>query len=173
MFGVYLLDKQRPKMKSALTLDQFRSAFHSGGLRSVSLLASGGQFFVTAQPRTGKRVTLATTHGKKFRAFRNPAKAIEVLHAMGAHKVEVDTTAWSPAQATAESRKRPDTAARQRRAHEAAAHDAWFRREVELAVQEADAPHAEWDSQAEVKRQSAIKRAAWRSKSTPVEEAAG
>ncbi len=44
-------------------------------------------------------------------------------------------------------------------------HDAWFRREVELAVQEADAPQAEWDSQEEVKRQSATKRAAWLGKS--------
>ncbi len=43
--------------------------------------------------------------------------------------------------------------------------DAWFRQEVERAVQEADKPNAEWDSQAEVQRQSAIKRAAWRSKS--------
>lgn len=148
-------------MQTALNLDQFRTAFRAGGLRSILLKASGGQFFVTAQPRTGERVTLATTHGNKLRAFRNPAKAIEILHQMGAHKVEIDTSAWSPAQAALEGPKRPDTAARQRRAHQAAAHDAWFRQEVELAVLEADDPHAGWDSQAEVKRQSAIKRAAW------------
>lgn len=148
-------------MKTALNLDQFRTAFRSGGFRSILLTASGGQFFVTAQPRTGKRVTLATTHGNKLRAFRNPAKAIEILHQMGAHKVEVDTTAWSPAQAALVGRKRPDTAERQRRAHQAAAHDAWFRQEVELAVRQADDPYAEWDSAAEVKGLSAAKRAAW------------
>lgn len=158
-------------MKTALNLDQFRSAFRAGGLRSISLKASGGLFLVTAQPRTGKRVTLATTHGNKLRTFRNPAKAIEILHAMGAHKVEVDTSAWSPAQAQVDGRKRPDTAMRQRRIHEAAAHDAWFRHEVEQAVREADNPDAEWNSQEQVKRQSAVHRAAWLSNSSSSEKA--
>jgi hypothetical protein len=126
---------------------------------------------VCVPSRTGERITLATTHGNKLRAFRNPAKAIEILHQMGAHKVEVDTSAWSPVQAELEGRKRPDTAERQRRVHEAAAHDAWFRREVQLAVQEADAPHAEWNSPKEVKHQSALKRAAWLAKSTTAEKA--
>jgi hypothetical protein len=158
-------------MKTVLNLDQFRSTFLAGGLRSISLIASGGQFFITAQPRIGDRITLATTHGNKLRAFRNPAKAIEILHQMGAHIVEVDTSAWSPAQAELEGRKRPDTAERQRRMHEAAAHDAWFRSEVDLAVQAADAPHAEWNSPNEVKGQSTLKRAAWHGKSTAAQKA--
>lgn len=159
-------------MQTTLNLEQFRTAFRAGGLRSVVLKASGSRFFVTAQLRAGPRIKLATTHGKKLRAFRNPAKAIEILHRMGAHKVEIDTSAWSPAQAELESRRRPDTAERQRRAHQAAAHDSWFRGQVELAVQEADDPHAEWDSPAMVKRQSAIKRAAWLGKSGAREKAA-
>src|ERR1035441_8654808 len=44
-------------------------------------------------------------------------------------------------------------------------HDAWFRREVELAVGEADNPQAAWDSQEEVKLKSGTKRAAWLGKS--------
>lgn len=51
---------------------------------------------------------------------------------------------------------------RQRAARE---HDAWFRREVRMAVREADDPKAEWSSQEEVKRKSAAKRAAWRDRS--------
>jgi predicted transcriptional regulator len=51
------------------------------------------------------------------------------------------------------------------RRRDAREHDAWFRREVEAGVQEADAPQAAWDSQETVKRQSATKRAAWRGKS--------
>ena len=148
-------------MKAELNLDQFRTAFLSGGLSSISLRASGGQFFITAQPRTGKRVTLATTHGRKRRAFRNPAKAIEILHAMGARKVEIDTSRWSPEKAGTEGRKRPDASERQRRAHQSAAHDAWFRNEVEQAVREADSEQPQWESQTEVKRQSARKRAIW------------
>jgi hypothetical protein len=158
-------------MKTALSLDQFRSAFLAGGLRSISVMASGGQFFVTALPRKGDRLTLATTHGKRLRAFRNPAKAIEILYRMGAHRVEVDTSAWSPKEAQLEGRKRPDTAERQRRIHQAAAHDAWFRQEVEMAVREADDPDAEWNSQEQVKRQSAVHRAAWLSNSSRSEKA--
>jgi len=157
-------------VETTLNLDQFRTAFRSGGFRSILLTASGGNFFVTAQPRVGKRITLATTHGNKLRAFRNPAKAIEVLHQIGAHRVEIDTSAWSREQAQAEGRKRPDTADRQRRAHQAAAHDAWFRREVQLAVSEADDRQAEWNTQNEVKRRSVTKRAAWLSKSSFLEK---
>lgn len=148
-------------MPSALNLDQFRTAFRSGGLRSVSILASGGEFFVTAEPRTGERVTLATTHGGKLRSFRDAGKAIAILHQIGAHKIEIDTSAWSPGQASLHSRRRPDTALRQRRAHEAAAHDAWFRAEVEQALREANDPRAQWVPQDEVKRRSEAKRAQW------------
>jgi hypothetical protein len=146
---------------SAINLDQFRAAFRSGGLRSVRIRAVGGEFFVTAKPQNGKRITLAVTHGKRHRAFRNPAKAIEVLHRIGAHRIEVDTVEWSPVQARLAAPKRPDTAARQRRAHEAAKHDEWFRLQVEESLREAGRPHSEWDSQAEVKHMSAKKRLAW------------
>ena len=40
-------------------------------------------------------------------------------------------------------------------------HDEWFHRQVELAVREANHPEAEWDSETEVKRQSAMKREIW------------
>ena len=144
---------------STMHLDRFRSALQTGGFRSVGVTASGGLFFVTAQPRNGERVTLATTRGKRARGFRDPGKAIALLHAIGARKVEVDTSEWSPEQAALEGRHRPDTAERQRRAHQAVAHDAWFRSEVEQALHEADDPAAEWMSNEEAKRQSAERRA--------------
>ena len=147
--------------KSTLSLDQFRSAFLAGGLRSISVRAAGGRFLVTALPRTGQPISLATTHGKKLRTFRNPLQAIQVLHEMGARKLEVDTSEWSPEQAKLGGVKRPDTAARQRRAQEAVAHDAWFRREIEAALLEAEDPKAPWDSETEVKRKSAAKQAEW------------
>jgi formylmethanofuran dehydrogenase subunit E len=145
-----------------LNLDEFRATFQSGGFRSVSVVASAGSFFVTAQPRTGKQVTLATTHGKKRRAFRDAGKAIAILHELGARKVEVDTSDWSPNLAGTDAKKRPDTAERQRRAHAAAEHDAWFRAEVEQAIREADAPDAVWISNEEIKLEMAELRKEWR-----------
>lgn len=144
-----------------MTLDQFRSAFQAGGLCSVGVTAQGGVFFVTAEPRNGDRITLATTRGKVARGFRDPGKAISLLHELGARKVEVDMSNWSPEQAAEAARQRPDTAERQRRAHEAAAYDAWFRAEVEQALKEADDPNAEWISNEEVEREAAEREAEW------------
>jgi hypothetical protein len=149
-------------MQELLNLDQFRSAFRSGGLRSVTVRASGGSFLVTAEPRTGEQIVLAKTHGGTRRSFRDPGKAITILHRIGAHKVEVDTSDWSPEIAKAEAPRRPDSAERQRRAHAAAEHDAWFRAEVEQALIEADSPDAVWISNEEVQRESKLRIAEWR-----------
>jgi hypothetical protein len=58
-----------------------------------------------------------------------------------------------------------------RGAHQAVANDAWFRWQVEIAVQEADDPSAQWVSQTEIKRKSAIKRTAWLGESSTTEKA--
>ena len=148
-------------MAETLNLDQFRTAFKSGGLRSVAVRATGGSFVVTAQPRSGSQVVLAKTHGGTHRSFRDPGKAIAILHEIGARKVEVDTSDWSPETAAGEARRRPDTAERQRLAHEAAAYDAWFRAEVEKTIREADEPGAVFFTNEEVKREMAIHRKEW------------
>jgi hypothetical protein len=148
-------------MDTTLNLAEFRGALQSGGLRSVGVTASGGLFFVTAQPRSGGRIVLATTRGKQRRGFRDAGKAIAVLHDMGVRKVEVDTSEWLPEQAALSGPRRPDTALRQRRAHKAIAYDTWFRAQIAQSLKEADAPDAARVSQEHVKRESATRRAAW------------
>lgn len=59
----------------------------------------------------------------------------------------IDATHHSAADAAWHSR--PDTAARMKRAHEAAEHDAWFREQVDQAIKEADNPKTKWVSQAD------------------------
>lgn len=54
---------------------------------------------------------------------------------------------------------RVDTSERMRRAHEAAAHDKWFREEVAQAIKEADDPNTEWVSNEDAKASWAKKRA--------------
>ena len=147
---------------NTMTLGQFRDAFQAGVLRSAGVTASGGQFFVTAEQSGGGRVTLATTRGKTARGFRDPGKAIAMLHEIGARRVEVDTSGWSPEQAAQEARRRPDTAERQRRAHQAAEYDAWFRAEIRQALREADDPGTQWATNEEVELESAEYEAKWR-----------
>jgi hypothetical protein len=57
--------------------------------------------------------------------------------------------------------KRADTSERMRKAHEAAAHDAWFRAQVAHGLQEADDPKTQWVSNEAVKATSAQRRSAW------------
>lgn len=52
-----------------------------------------------------------------------------------------------------------DASERLRRAHEAAAHDKWFRAEVEQAIKEADDPNAQWVSNEDAKKSWAKERA--------------
>jgi hypothetical protein len=56
-------------------------------------------------------------------------------------------------------KSRGDTAARMRRAHDAAAHDKWFRAQVAQGIQEADDPDTQWVSQEEASASWAKKRA--------------
>jgi hypothetical protein len=87
-----------------------------------------------------------------------------MLHAMGARSIEVDTSAWLPDRVGLDTKRRPDTALRQQRAHEAATHDVWFREEVSKSLQEADGSDADWVANNDVKREGAAHRATWLSR---------
>ena len=63
-------------------------------------------------------------------------------------------------------RTRADAAERLRHAHEAAGHDKWFRAQVAEAIKEAEAPDAEWVSDADAK-------AAWKKKRADLVKRAG
>lgn len=56
-------------------------------------------------------------------------------------------------------KSRLDAAERLRLAHEAAGHDKWFRAQVDVAIKEADAPDAQWVSNADAKASWKQKRA--------------
>ena len=56
-------------------------------------------------------------------------------------------------------KSREDASVRLRQAHEAAAHDRWFRAQVEQGLKEADDPNAEWISHEDANASWATKRA--------------
>ena len=127
-------------MSQTLSLDQFRTAFHAGGLVSVAVSASGGVFFITARSREGESLILGTTRDKKRRAFRDAGKAVAVVHKIGARHFEVDTSHWEPERTDDTRVRRPDAAERQHQAQQARSHDAWFRRQVQAALDDARQP---------------------------------
>ena len=99
---------------------------------------------------------VAAQRSRRMRIWRNlNTAAAYVRDELGLARFEIDMTDHDPA---AVERKRPDTAERQRQIHEAAEHDAWFRGEVQKALDgindgsNAAIPEDEWAARAKAKR---------------------
>jgi hypothetical protein len=122
----------------ALTLEHLHAAAGTGGIASVTLKAEGGAFLVTFGTLSGEDGVLVTTRGRKPRRFSDLRKAMLLLRGMGIATALVDAAHWRPEMAT--GTPRPDRAAAMKRAHAAAAHDGWFRAEVEAGLREAADP---------------------------------
>jgi hypothetical protein len=124
-----------------LTLAQLRATIQAGGIASITLKAEGGAFLVAVATRSGGDGLLVTTRTKEPRRFADLRKAMLLLREVGITTVQVDATRWNPSE-TAAGGTRPDRAMAMKRAHEAAAHDRWFRAQVEGGLREADEPGA-------------------------------
>jgi hypothetical protein len=122
-----------------LSLDQLRAATRAGGITSVTLKADGGTFIVAVATRNADDGLLVTTRTKQARRFTDLRKALLLLREIGITSVQVDATHWNPGEAVAGT-PRPDRSEALKRAHQAAAHDGWFRAQVEQALREADDP---------------------------------
>jgi len=117
-----------------LTLEQLRAAARAGGVASVTIKAVGGTFLVAIATRSGEAGLLIATRTKEPRRFADPRKAMLLLHEMGLATAQLDTSSWKPSKT---GTSRPDRAVAMKRAHEAAAHDRWFRAQVEDGLREA------------------------------------
>ena len=91
---------------------------------------------------------IAAQRARTPRVWRNLATAATfVRQELGLAKFDVDALGHEP---EAAPRRRPDQAVRMKSRHEAAAHDAWFRAEIERAIDAAESPNATWISHGEV-----------------------
>lgn len=116
-----------------LTLEQFRATVESGGVMTVTLKACGATFAMQAETRRGDAV-LVDSRRKQPRMFTDPRKAMRILRDMGILNAKLDTVAWQPEQADILRKPRPAAAVQMKAAHEAAAHDKWFRQQVEIGL---------------------------------------
>ena len=128
----------------------------AGAIRGVSVIGQPGGWGVVFQYGTTKRA-LAAKRGQ-VRIFKKFDTLASYLKQIGIEQFHTDTRQFDPSVAAV---KRADTSERMRRAHEAAAHDAWFRAQVEQGIQEADDPSTPWLSNEAVKTESAQRREAW------------
>jgi hypothetical protein len=115
----------------------------AAAIRGVSIIGQPGGWSVMLKLGSSEK-PLGTQRTDKPRIWRSLDRCIEYL------KIELNMARFDLLDATnhssvaLESHSRSDTSERMRRAHEAAAHDKWFREQVDQAVTEADDPATQW-----------------------------
>lgn len=145
-------------MLASETIDQATlvNLIQAGSVQDANVIGQPGGWEVVV--RYGKvRRALAIKQGT-IRIFRKLDTLDSFLRGIGLAHYQVDASQFDPAKT-----QRTNAAASQRlkHVHEAAAYDKWFSAEIDQAIKEADDPETVWVSNADVKAESARRRAAW------------
>jgi hypothetical protein len=100
-------------------------------IQAATIFGRPGGWAVRIRYGSTERVIAAqrTQHPRLWRNLNTAAAYVR--DTLGMARFDVDATAHDPG---AVDRSRPDTAERQRRAHEAAEHDRWFRAQVQKTL---------------------------------------
>lgn len=126
----------------------------AGALRGAHVVGQPGGWSLRVKYGAAER-SLVAQRSRQVRIFRRMETLVSYLKDVGIERFDVDAADYE-----AEGGKsRPDRAEALRRAHEAAAHDRWFREQVEVALKEADDPATEWVPHDVVKQDMARQRA--------------
>lgn len=111
----------------------------AGAVRAAHVIGQEGGWGLIVNYGTLER-PLAAQRSGKVRLFRKLETVTTYLQEIGIHRFDVDASRYAAGEGV--PHKRPDRAEALRRAHEAAAHDRWFREQVQQALDEADKPDA-------------------------------
>lgn len=116
----------------------------AGAIRRTRVVGQlGGWGIVVKDGQTSR--ALAVRRGS-MRVFRRFETLVGYLRKLGLERYDVDASAYAPEES---SRRRPDTAERMERIHDAAEHDRWFRAEVQRTLDDIErgavglVPHGE------------------------------
>lgn len=129
----------------------------AGAVRSAHIVGQKGGWGVLVKYGMTERA-LAAQRSREVRIFSKFETLVNYLKGVGIARFEVDAVNYDPAPKA--TRSRPDRAVAMKNAHEAAAHDKWFREQVTLALKEADDPATKWVSNEEAEASWAKQRAA-------------
>lgn len=103
----------------------------AGAVRSAHIVGQVGGWGVLVKYGMTERV-LAAQRSRNVRLFRNFETLVAYLKSIGIAKFEVDAVNYVKDVTT--ERKRPDSAAKMKYAHEAAAYNKWLKAEVQEAI---------------------------------------
>lgn len=126
----------------------------AGALRGAHVVGQPGGWSLRVKYGAAER-SLAAQRSRQVRVFRRMETLVSYLKDVGIERFDVDAADYE----ADGGKSRPDRAEAMRRTHEAAAHDKWFREQVEAAVAEADDPKTEWVPHEVVKQDMARQRA--------------
>ncbi len=147
-------------MQKTIDTPNARRVMEAGGLRGAAVIGQPGGWAVMLKIGT-QETPLGTQRTDKPRVWASLDTCIQYLRdELGIVRIDgIDARNYSAA--SVHRPRRPDAAAQMRRAHEAAAHDAWFRAQVQASID--DPRPSVPDDQARAtfaSRKSAIKQAA-------------
>lgn len=128
----------------------------AGAVRSAHVIGQPGGWSVLVKYGMAERA-LAAQRSRQVRVFRRMETLVNYLKEIGIQRFDVDAADYEAEGGKTHSR--PDRAEALRRTHEAAAHDKWFREQVEIALKEADDPKTDWVGNDDAKTEWAKKRA--------------
>lgn len=129
----------------------------AGSLLGTRAVGQAGGWALIVRYGAGERV-LASQRSGRARVFKRMETVVSYLKVVGISSFEVETAGYSPE--TSASRARPDRAESLRNAHQASAHDAWFKAQVQIALDDADNAETQWTSNEAAKAAWAKKRGA-------------
>jgi hypothetical protein len=143
--------------------EQLRAALEAGGVTGMTLKAQGAAFYLSVQTRKeGEAVLVAPAgrHGQHLaRAFADPREAVLLLRKIGIRELHLDATHWEPKE-DEDGTNQPGIADAASGSDPINEYDKWFCAQVQLALDEAGGPKAEWVTHDEVKEDAAKQRAA-------------
>jgi hypothetical protein len=120
-----------PKTPDLISGKAVKGLVESRELRGALVLGQPGGFAVVVRYGSHERA-IAAQRSRQIRLWRNlNTAAAYVRDELGMQRFEID---MADHDADAVERRRPDTAERQRQLREAAEHDAWFRQQVQEAL---------------------------------------
>lgn len=128
----------------------------AGAVRGAHVVGQPGGWSLRVKYGAAERMLVAQ-RSRQARVFRRMETLVSYLKDVGIERFDVDAADYEADGGKVHAR--PDRAEALRRTHEAAAHDRWFREQIEEAVKEADDPDTEWVPHEIVKQDMARQRA--------------
>ncbi|TXE27166.1 hypothetical protein FOT62_22895 [Serratia marcescens] len=125
----------------------------AGAVRGAHIVGQPGGWAIMVQYGMLER-PLAAQRSRNVRLFRRFETRVSYLKDIGIARSDVDSSNYTPDAIT--TARRPDRAEALKRAHEAAAYDAWFREQIQASIDDPrpDIPHEDVEARVAEKREA-------------------